>query len=99
MTTIARLNGGYGLFSKKDNSLVSWIMQSNLGSLGMLQTLEEYKGKGYGKTVTQAQMRYLAEKEDLDSTVFVVRTNEASQRLFESLGFVHVATLGWFNIN
>lgn len=99
LTTIAKLNGGYGLFLKKDNTLVSWILQSHLGGLGMLQTLDEHKGKGYAKIISQALIKYLAEKENLDVTAFIFRHNKSSQPLAESLGFQRVATLGRFHIN
>lgn len=99
LMTIVRLNGGYGLFLKKDNSLVSWILHCNFGGLGILQTLDEHKRKGYGKTVARALMKYLAEKENLDVTSFVIQANKPSRKLFESLGFNRVTAPVWFLIN
>ncbi|XP_058788898.1 uncharacterized protein LOC131662917 [Phymastichus coffea] len=99
LTEIARLNGGYGLFSKQDHSLLAWIFQCSIGGLGILQTLDEHKRKGYGKCVAQAQAKYLAETEGLDVTLFVIQSNLPSQSLFESMGFKRVAAPAWVYAN
>ncbi|XP_058788897.1 uncharacterized protein LOC131662916 [Phymastichus coffea] len=92
LTTIGRLNGGFGLFSKKDNSVAAWILQCNLGGLGMLQTLDAHRRKGYGALVSMAMAKDIAERDDIDVSCFIIDRNSASQRLFASLGFVHVSS-------
>lgn len=96
---ITRLNGGYGLFLKKDDSLVSWIMQCDRGCLSILVTPDEHRRKGYAKIVFQAQMKYLAEKKNFDMTSLIDQSNEASIKLLKSLGFKSVASPVWFSIN
>lgn len=61
----------------------------------MLQTLEEHKRKGYGKIVTQALVKEIAEDENLDSVLFVIDKNMASSKLFESLGYEKLAKNTW----
>ncbi|KAJ8679904.1 hypothetical protein QAD02_015691 [Eretmocerus hayati] len=87
LETFVKLNRSAGLFLKEDNSLVSWILYSDYGSLGQLQTVEKYKRKGYGKLVTKALVKELAEKDGLNSTLFIVKDNIVSHRLFSSLGY------------
>ncbi|XP_001607620.2 glycine N-acyltransferase-like protein 3 [Nasonia vitripennis] len=91
-----RLNRGVGLFLKKNGRLVSWVLYGELGHLGMLQTVDEHKRKGYGKIVTQVLSKELADEEGLDSVLFVVDKNVASEKLFESLNYKRVATTFWF---
>lgn len=88
-------NKGLGLFLRKDNSLVSWILVTEWGGLGLLQTVEEHKRKGYGKIITKAMIKMLAEEENLDSILFVVEHNLASRKLFESLGYAEVGKNTW----
>lgn len=85
---------GLGLFLKKDNTLVSWIFSTEWGGLGMLQTHEEHRRKGYGKIVTQAMMKKLAE-ENHDPILFILESNKTSQMMFESLGFTQLAKNTW----
>lgn len=89
------VNKGLGLFLKKDDSLVSWILVTEWGALGFLQTVEEHKRKGYGKVVTQAMIKMLAEEENLDSLSFVVEQNIPSRKLFKSLGYTEVGKHTW----
>lgn len=95
LRTYITANKGIGLFLKKDNTLVSWILETEWGGLGMLQTLEEHKRKGYAKVVTQAMIKEIAKEENLDSVLFIIDTNTSSKRLFESLGFTVHAKNTW----
>ncbi|XP_058805572.1 uncharacterized protein LOC131672396 [Phymastichus coffea] len=87
LASMVRLNRGIGLFLKKGGVLVSWIIHFDWGGLGMLETIEEHKRKGYGKLVVKAMIKELAEEENLDSFAFVVNKNVPSEKLFESLGY------------
>lgn len=98
LETVTRLNGGVGLFLKKDDSLVSWVLHSDWGGLLALQTLDEHKGKGYGKIVVQAIIKQLAENENLDSVLFVVENNIAPEKIFASLGYKRLTPATWYYI-
>ncbi|KAJ8679905.1 hypothetical protein QAD02_015692 [Eretmocerus hayati] len=98
LETFVRLNRSVGLFLKDDNSLVSWILHADTGSLGQLQTVEGHKRKGYGRIVIQALVRELAEKESLDSTLFIVKNNAASHKLFNSLGYRPLKEVNWIKV-
>lgn len=81
--TIER-NDSVGLFVNEE--LVSWAFLSFLGALASLQTVPKHKRKGYGKVIAQAMSVKMAEK-GLDPYGTVLVHNEASKKLFNSLGF------------
>lgn len=89
LSAMVRLNRGIGLFSKNGNKLVSWALHSEWGGLGNVQTLDEYKRRGFAKIVVNALSKILAE-EGLDTILFVVVGNESSEKLFISLNWKRV---------
>ena len=86
LMTVVRLNKGIGLFSKDNNELLSWILHTEMGGLGVLQTVENCKRKGYAKVVINALAKDLAMK-GVDPTLFVVQGNIPSEKLFTSLNW------------
>lgn len=73
---------------------VAWALIHYDGSIGMVYTLQEHRRKGYAKAVVSV----LAEKRLLAGRTpycFIVEGNEASEGLFEELGFTLQSTLGW----
>ncbi|KAJ8679175.1 hypothetical protein QAD02_014962 [Eretmocerus hayati] len=99
LETFVKLNTSAGLFRKEDDALVSWILHDDIGSLGTLQTVEAHKQKGYGKIVAKALAKNLAEREGLDSTLFIVQSNVASQKLFNSLGYRPLKKVCWITLD
>ncbi|XP_017771660.1 PREDICTED: uncharacterized protein LOC108559041 [Nicrophorus vespilloides] len=86
LTTFIKMNGGRGLFLKSNDKLVAWVLKNQLGTLVVLQTLHDYKRKGYGSLVTAALSREIAEEgHNVIGTVLV--NNSASQAMFKKLGF------------
>lgn len=83
---LIRLNGGFGLYKKEDQSLCSWIMRNNYGGLAILQTLEEHKRKGFGSLMIKVFSKFWAEK-GLDIFCFIMVKNKSSQQLFERSGY------------
>lgn len=90
--TMIKLNKGMGLFTKKDGKLVSWALQNSCGGLALVQTLDEYQKKGYAKIVVSAFSKYLACEDNMDVTLFIVRGNTASEKLFTSLNYKKINT-------
>ena len=52
--------------------------------------LEEYRGQGIGKKLTQALMQYAANLGVTYATLEVRRSNERAQNLYKTLGFQYV---------
>ncbi|XP_066249165.1 uncharacterized protein [Euwallacea similis] len=77
---------GYGVHLKSTGNLVAWVKTSCLGQLCALQTLEEYKRRGYAAALIK-RMSYELAKTDLDPCALVTLENTASKNLMKKLGF------------
>lgn len=94
LRTVIEFNGGIGLCLKKDNTLVSWVMQPNWCTLGIVQTVEEQKGKGYAKVVVNLFAKKLG-KEGTPAILFIVQGNVPSEKMFDSLGWQIITPVFW----
>ncbi|XP_029714817.1 glycine N-acyltransferase-like protein 3 [Aedes albopictus] len=90
------LNDSVGLFDESDK-LVSWCLRDQTGAFSDLQTCQQHLRKGYARMVIKEFVRRLA-AEGNDSYAFVLRSNENSCRLFESVGFRKITHLHWIVI-
>ncbi|XP_043527472.1 glycine N-acyltransferase-like protein 3 [Frieseomelitta varia] len=91
IATLIELNGGIGLYLKKNDSLVSWGIQNDWQGLGMVQTLEEHKGKGYAKVIVNMLSKKIAEQ-GISTTLFIIKGNTSSEKMFKALGWKAVAS-------
>ncbi|XP_051172663.1 uncharacterized protein LOC127288980 [Leptopilina boulardi] len=91
---MVKFNGGLGLFSKDTNELLSWAVQSELGAISLVQTIDRCKRRGYAKIVTNAIAKELAMKE-IDSFLFIVKGNIPSESMFSSLNWKHLHETDW----
>ena len=77
-----------GMFLKSDPTHpVSWSLLSNYGHIMHLYTLEEHRGKGYGRIVVLSLMEQILE-DGLVPAAEIEVGNLASVKLFTQLGFV-----------
>ncbi|XP_044755451.1 uncharacterized protein LOC123314324 [Coccinella septempunctata] len=79
-------NVGFGVFLKHNGALVSWVLQGPKGHMNLLQTLEGYMHRGYGKLMVRVLAKYLAENGHVPVAI-VLTNNLLSNKLFSSLGF------------
>lgn len=75
-----------GVFLKATNELVSWAMYYPANGMSRVHTLVQYRGKGYASLVIRYLSKRVAQAGYLP-TANVVLKNEASHRLFRSMGF------------
>lgn len=81
-----KAGGGYGVFLKSDNSIAAWIFKNQLGCLGILQTVEKHKCKGYGSLLSKILAKEVGE--DGHNPLGTVLThNKPSQIMFTKIGF------------
>lgn len=66
-----------------------WIILDE-GHITNIAVLNDYRGKGYGRRVTQALLQYASNLGASYITLEVRRSNEKAQNLYKSLGFVAV---------
>ncbi|CAG9761321.1 unnamed protein product [Ceutorhynchus assimilis] len=83
---LSKLTKGLGVYLKSNNQLISWVVCSRLGQMGALQTLGEYRFKGYAALAVKNMAKTLAEA-GFDCCGSVDRGNVASERLLSKLGF------------
>ncbi|XP_017879464.1 uncharacterized protein LOC108624579 [Ceratina calcarata] len=94
LSTVIELNGGIGLCLREDDTLVSWAMQPNWCTLGIVQTVEEHKGKGYAKVVVNLFAKKLGE-EGIPAVLFIVQGNVPSEKMFKGLGWQVISPIMW----
>lgn len=92
LVQLIKNNGGLGIFSKNTNELRAWITINDFGALSTLQTLDQYKKKGYASLLTKQISKNRAVSGS-DTIAFILHSNFASISLFEKLGFVNVNDL------
>ncbi|MBQ2701041.1 MAG: ribosomal protein S18-alanine N-acetyltransferase [Clostridia bacterium] len=66
-----------------------WLVLDE-GHVTNIAIAEDYRGKGYGRALTQALMQYASNLGITYVTLEVRRSNERAQNLYKSLGFVSV---------
>lgn len=84
--TFIQMNGGYGLYIKSSNMLAAWVLKNQMGTLGVLQTRNGYKRRGYGTLVTKALALEIAREGHVPLGTILLQ-NKPSQTMFRKLGY------------
>lgn len=88
------MNIGLGMFVNKTDTIVSWAVEQHYGGIGMLYTLEEYRGRGYATAVLKAMIISL-EAKNIDPFACIEHSNVESLRLFKKLKFREACNVTW----
>ena len=84
-----------GVFLRSDPTHpVSWSLLSNYGHIMHVYTLEEHRGKGYGRIVVLSLMQQILES-GLTPALEIAVGNIPSTKLFTGLGFVESYNSKW----
>ncbi|XP_018332564.1 uncharacterized protein LOC108742052 isoform X2 [Agrilus planipennis] len=75
----------YGMFSK-DGELAAWMVQSYYGAMFSMQTLPEFRRKGYGIVLARHLTKKVLDRNYLPF-VIIRPENDASKSLYTKLGF------------
>ena len=75
-----------GLFLKRNDQLVCWMVSNPPFGMGLLFTLEEHRRRGYAKLVTQYMCKRMVQS-GFVPFVTIVQGNTSSVAFFQSLGF------------
>ncbi|KAM4603705.1 glycine N-acyltransferase-like protein 3 isoform 2-T2 [Polymixia lowei] len=83
-----------------EQSPASWLLVYNHCALGLLYTQPQHRNRGYGKLLVSTMARTLLQ-EGYPVYCFVEEGNDASFRMFRSLGFTEEPTYRsvWFEVN
>ncbi|KYQ88403.1 hypothetical protein DLAC_11104 [Tieghemostelium lacteum] len=90
-------NNGISVGYRLDGKLVSWIIFCNDGSIGNLYTLEEYRGRGLAKKIVSKIILNVIDR-NMTPYLYIHVDNEASNSLFDSLGFKNDILVKWSGI-
>lgn len=97
LATLIELNKAFGVFLKNDNKLVAWLLQSSIGQMGMLQTLDGYKRRGYGLLILKYMSKELA-KDRIQPFATVLESNIAAKKMFERLQFHNLGMSNYIRV-
>lgn len=79
----------------KDGNPISWAVIREDGSMGIMYTRKEYRGKGLAASVTLDLVDKVINNGDVPF-VHIVHGNDASVKLAESIGFKKYGDIAWF---
>ncbi|KAK5908279.1 hypothetical protein CgunFtcFv8_016351 [Champsocephalus gunnari] len=79
---------------------LSWILVYDYCALGLLYTLPEHRGKGYGKVLVSAMAKRL-HSQGYPVYCFIEEENDTSYKLFKNLGFIEEPSYraAWLEFN
>jgi ribosomal protein S18 acetylase RimI-like enzyme len=92
-----RIINDLALGIKKDKKLVAWVLIHDDGAIGMLHVLEEYRGNGYARNLMEAMIVKIR-SENRIPFVHIEKSNKASKKLCEKLGFVKFSNIHWVKL-
>ena len=94
---LKRLEYGGGFCIEQDGLQAAWVMTHDDGSIGMLQVVDEYRGRGFARMLINAMAIKVRQK---GRPVFahIEPGNKPSLNLFGSLGFEVKGQLTWARI-
>ncbi|MEO0108768.1 MAG: GNAT family N-acetyltransferase [candidate division WOR-3 bacterium] len=90
-----RIQSGPTAAIRRRGQLVAWALTHSDGAMGILHVLEEYRGQGMARSITTALARRCI-KAGIKPFLYIVKTNVASIRLTESMGFTYSGEFAWF---
>jgi len=99
INSLIELNGGLGLFDKSTNELLSYALINDSLAIGMLNTVNHARGKGYAALVTKLISIKIAQDFNIHSTAYIDHSRTSSNKLFEKLGFKKIGDCDWVLIN
>ncbi|RZF43743.1 hypothetical protein LSTR_LSTR009166 [Laodelphax striatellus] len=86
----ALLGGSFGVYSKENGLLMSWVMVTHYGGVGVLQSREDCLRKGYASLATRTLTKAMANC-GITPHACIMDCNTRSRAFFEKLGYKRVA--------
>lgn len=92
------LSFSYGVFSKFNNELLAWVMQTHFGAVGMLYILEKARRRGFAKTLVMRMAKKMSE-EGIPPYAMIMESNEKSFSLSHSIGPEEIICIKYLKVN
>ncbi|MGM0510583.1 MAG: GNAT family N-acetyltransferase, partial [Thermoplasmatota archaeon] len=94
-----RISNGPAYGIRRDGDLVAWCLTHHVTesamTLGFLHVKEDWRGRGFAKSVTESMCQYALEN-GLIPVIDIFKDNEPSLDLAKSLGFQKIGENHWF---
>jgi len=91
---LARITNAPTAAIRIEGELASYIVVHANGSIGMLHTMDHFRGQGLARVVVSALVEAQFAR-GREAYCYIVEGNEASERVFESVGFKRVMDVYW----
>ena len=91
---LARIQSAPTAAIRIDGELASYMVVHANGSIGMLHTMDHFRGQGLARVVVSALVEAQFTR-GRAAYCYIVEGNEASERVFESVGFRRVMDVYW----
>ena len=91
---LARIRNAPTTAIRIGGELASYMVVHANGSIGMLHTMDRFRGQGLARVVVSALVEAQF-KRGRQAYCYIVAGNEASERVFESVGFKKVMDVYW----
>jgi len=91
---LARIKNAPTAAIRVDGELASYMVVHANGSIGMLHTMDRFRGQGLARVVVSALVEAQFAR-GREAYCYIVEGNEASERVFESVGFRRVMDVYW----
>jgi len=92
-----RIKNGVALGIPENGKLAAWAITHDDGAIGFLNVLEEYRGKGYGTSVTAAAVKKLLERGEVPF-LHIEEDNMKSIGLALKTGFRRDKRIHWIKL-
>lgn len=96
--SLINIYGGLALCDKKTGEILSFGVINDHLAIGMMNTVEKARGKGYAGVITKALSKKILEDFDLPPIAFFETANASSRRVFEKIGFKKIGDCDWILI-
>ncbi|CRK89761.1 CLUMA_CG003530, isoform A [Clunio marinus] len=96
--SLINVNGGYGLFDETSNELLCFALINDHSAVGLLTTIERFRGKKYGQLIAKYVSLKISETLNLHPTVYINDVNPISRRIFERIGFQKIGDMNWIEV-
>lgn len=92
-----RIENDISIGVKEDGKLLAWVLVHDDGAIGMLQVLDDYRGRGYAKLLMKTIVNRLI---DCGRIPFahIEEDNIASRNLCTSIGFEKFGMIHWVKL-
>ena len=91
---LARIRNAPTAAIRIEGELASYMVVHANGSIGMLHTMDQFRGQGLARVVVSALVEAQFDR-GREAYCYIVEGNEASERVFEGVGFKRVMDVYW----